>query len=144
MKTKVLKARVDSAGHLRFPGRKEAAECLACGGIVAFPTETVYGLGANAAMPSAVGRLRELKKRREDKPFTLHITSRGDLDKYVEKVPAKAERLIRRFWPGPLTIVFPTADGKGQGIRLPADKIAVKIIRLADVPVVVPSANVSN
>lgn len=144
MKTKILKAKVDSAGRLRFPGRNEAAECLASGGIVAFPTETVYGLGANAAMPSALSRLRELKKRPENKPFTLHISSPDDLGKYVEKIPGRAERLMRRFWPGPLTIVFPTADGKGLGVRLPADKVAVKIIRLSDVPVVAPSANVSD
>lgn len=143
MKTKVVKAKVDSIGRLRFPDRNEAAECLASGGIVAFPTETVYGLGANSAIPSAVRRLYKLKKRPEGKPFSLHIASRDDLEEHVDTVPPRARRLIRRFWPGPLTIVFPTGGGRGLGVRLPANRIAVEIIRLSGVEVVAPSANVS-
>lgn len=143
METKIVKAGVDSMSQLRFPDCHEAAECLASGGIVAFPTETVYGLGANAAMQSAVDRLCELKKRSENKPFTLHMASGDDIGKHVKVIPEKAERLMRRFWPGPLTIVFPTEDGSGLGVRVPSNEVAVELIKLAGVPVVAPSANVS-
>jgi protein-tyrosine-phosphatase len=67
----------------------------------------------------------------------------ADLGKYVRVIPGRAKRLMRRFWPGPITIVFPTDDGKGMGVRLPANPIAMELIRLAGVPVVAPSANLS-
>lgn len=143
MITRVFKAATDASGNLDFPDCAEAADCLASGGIVAFPTETVYGLGANADNEPAIARLCELKQRPHGKPFTIHLSSRNDLARYVQTVPRKAERLMKRFWPGPLTIVFETGDGKGTGVRLPANKIATSLIRAAGVPVVAPSANVS-
>jgi tRNA threonylcarbamoyl adenosine modification protein (Sua5/YciO/YrdC/YwlC family) len=143
MNTRVFKARVDDRGRLHFPERDEAAACLARGGIVAFPTETVYGLGANMAIPSALDRLCALKQRPPDKPFSLHVASREDLYRYVKAVPGRAVRLMHRFWPGPVTLVLPTNDGKALGVRFPANQVAVELIRLAGVPVVAPSANVS-
>jgi L-threonylcarbamoyladenylate synthase len=143
METRILKAEIDDSGLLRFPGKEEAAECLARGGIVAFPTETVYGLGANMDMRSAVDRLYELKDRPKEKAFSLHIASVEDLGRHVRVIPGRARRLMRRFWPGPITIVFPTDDGKGLGVRFPASQVAVELIRLAGVPVVAPSANLS-
>ncbi len=143
MKTKIVKVEVDSDGRLDFPELEDVAGCLSSGGIVAFPTETVYGLGVNAAMPEAVDRLRRLKNRPDEKPFTIHIASREAMNEHVAVVPARAERLIRRFWPGPLTLILPDGAGGRAGLRWPANKIAERIIETAGVPVAAPSANVS-
>jgi tRNA threonylcarbamoyl adenosine modification protein (Sua5/YciO/YrdC/YwlC family) len=139
MKTEVLK--LPPEGYDAALLEKPAA-VLRAGGLVAFPTETVYGIGANPAMPGAVDRLLQVRGSPAEKHLTLHIADIHDVEKHVAgPVPPIARRLMKRFWPGPLTLVLPTPDGRGIGLRLPANRIAVDLIARAGVPVVVPSAN---
>jgi L-threonylcarbamoyladenylate synthase len=119
----------------------QAAAVLRSGGLVAFPTETVYGLGADATNPKAIERLNQLKGRPPEKPYSLHIYSTSQLREFVTSVPPLAAKLMERFWPGPLTIVIPGADGKSVGFRLPDHPIAHAFLKACDVPVVAPSAN---
>lgn len=119
----------------------DAAKILADGGLVAFPTETVYGLGANAHKPEAVHALMEVKDRPEGKHLSLHLADRAEVAELVDEVPAVARTLMDLYWPGPLTIVFPGNAGEGIGVRLPANAIARELIRRSGVPVVAPSAN---
>ena len=118
----------------------EPAGILSRGGLVAFPTETVYGLGANAHDPDAVHRLRQIKGRPADKPLTLHLADPDDVPRFVEEIPRAAEVLMDRYWPGPLTIVFPGNAGQGIGVRVPASEVARELIRQVGA-VVAPSAN---
>ncbi len=137
--TKTLVTGGDGVGS---PAVREAAEILAGGGLVAFPTETVYGIGANAADPGAMERLRTLKDRPADKPFSVHIADPDGLEGLVNPVPVVARKLMDRFWPGPMTIVFGRADD-AVGVRLPDHEIARAFIRACGVPVVAPSANLA-
>jgi len=116
-----------------------ALDILAAGGLVAFPTETVYGVGAAHGSEKALERLRSLKGRPDD-PFTLHIATREQLDAAEVTVSDLARRLIMRFWPGPLTLVLPTTDDGTLGLRLPANPLATDLIRQSG-PLWVPSAN---
>lgn len=120
---------------------EEPAGILRRGGLVAFPTETVYGLGANALDPDAVHRLRQVKQRPPEKPLTLHLSSAEDVPRHVERVPRSARVLMERYWPGPLTIIFPGNAGQGVGVRVPASEVARELIRQVGAPVVAPSAN---
>jgi len=119
----------------------EAAQILRGGGLVAFPTETVYGLGADATNPAAIERLNRVKGRSPDKPYSLHIHAPDQVGAFVPSVPPLAATLMARFWPGPLTIVLPGADGKTVGFRLPDHPIARAFLKACGVPVVAPSAN---
>jgi tRNA threonylcarbamoyl adenosine modification protein (Sua5/YciO/YrdC/YwlC family) len=120
------------------------ADVLRAGGVVAFPTETVYGVGANPALPGTVERLLQLRGSPSDKHVTLHIARPDDLARHLPgPIPPTARRLIKRFWPGPLTIVFPTPDGRGMGIRCPAHRIAADLIARVGAPLAAPSANLS-
>ena len=109
---------------------------------MAFPTETVYGIGADADAPDAIQRLRELKARPPGKPFSIHIADGRTLRKHVRRVPAVARKLTRKFWPGPLTIVFGRNED-AVGVRFPAHDVATAFIRAAGVSVVAPSANLA-
>ncbi len=121
---------------------QQAARILASGGLVAFPTETVYGIGANAHDSAAIRRLRAVKQRPPDKPFSVHIAAKEELAKHVGQVPIAGRKLVDAFWPGPLTILFGRmADA--VGVRFPAHEIAIAFIRACGVPVVAPSANLS-
>ena len=121
-----------------------AVEALEKGGLVGIPTETVYGIAVNLEDPGARRRLLEARRSPEGKPITVHIGERDDLRKVVSgPVPPSARRLIQKFWPGPLTIVFPSADGAGVGVRYPRHKVACEILRRARVRVGAPSANLS-
>lgn len=128
------------------------AKALREGKIVAFPTETVYGLGANALNPSAVKRIFELKKRPPNNPLIIHIADRDDIKILVEDIPPLAEKLIDAFFPGPLALVLkkseivpPEVTGGGDtvAVRMPDNRIALFLIKNARVPVVAPSANLS-
>ena len=121
-----------------------AAQLLKQGALVAFPTETVYGLGADAANPRAIEALNRVKGRPPEKPYSLHLASPEQMRACVTTIPPVAERLIKRFWPGPLTIVLPSNDGKTVGFRLPAHPIAQAFLRACGRPVAAPSANRSN
>ena len=127
-----------------------AAAVLRAGGLVAFPTETVYGLGADALDPAAVGRIYEAKGRPAFNPIIVHVASIEHARRLARHWPAHATRLAQRFWPGPLTLVVPkdtvvpdivTAGLDAVGIRVPAHPVALALIRAADLPVAAPSAN---
>lgn len=128
------------------------AEILKNGGTVTFPTETVYGLGANALDESAVKKIFEAKGRPSDNPLIIHIAKADDINELVRDLPQKAEKLISEFWPGPLTLIFKkssivpkivTGGLDTVAIRMPAHPIANLLIELAKVPVAAPSANIS-
>jgi len=129
---------------------EKAARILQEGGLVAFPTETVYGLGADGLNPRAVARIFAAKGRPQDNPLILHVAEHHDLDELVEAVPAEARLLIARFWPGPLTLVLPkkshippevTAGLATVAVRMPDHPAALALIKMAGVPVAAPSAN---
>ncbi|MGI6704664.1 MAG: L-threonylcarbamoyladenylate synthase [Clostridia bacterium] len=131
---------------------KRAGALIRDGGLVAFPTETVYGLGANGLDADAVGRIFEAKGRPPDNPLILHISCAGELDRLVKEVPQRALTLMDRFWPGPLTLIFKksylvpetvTAGLDTVAIRMPSHPIAMNLIKYAGVPVAAPSANIS-
>jgi L-threonylcarbamoyladenylate synthase len=131
---------------------KEAAGVIKEGGLVAFPTETVYGVGANALNEEAVKKLFEIKKRPPDKPLSLLIGRKEDLGQYVEELPEVARALIEVFWPGPLTVVLKASslipgimknENNTVGIRLPDCRVAREIVRVSGVPLACPSANLS-
>ncbi len=128
----------------------EAAVILRNGGTVAFPTETVYGLGANALDPRAVARIFEIKQRPRFDPLIVHVSSVAQGQQVVRVWPDTARELVRRFWPGPLTLVLPKADAIPDivtaglptvALRMPAHPLALALIAEAGVPVAAPSAN---
>ena len=119
----------------------EAARIVRRGGLVAFPTETVYGLAADATNPDAIDRLNRVKGRPPDKPYSLHLHSVSQVSDVVPEVSPLARRLMERFWPGPLTIVIPYKGQKTVGMRVPNHPIARAFLKACDVPVVAPSAN---
>ena len=129
---------------------KQAAEVIQGRGLVAFPTETVYGLGANVLDPESVTKIFEAKKRPLDDPLIVHISDIEDLYKLADKIPEKAEKLVKRFWPGPLTLVLEkkeivpdlvTTGLDTVAIRMPSSAIARKFIDASGVPIAAPSAN---
>lgn len=119
----------------------EAAAVIRRGGLVAFPTETVYGLAADATNPTAIERLNQVKGRPPEKPYSLHLHSAAQVHAFVATIPPLAVKLMERFWPGPLTIVMPAKDGKTVGFRLPSHPVASAFLKACGVPVVAPSAN---
>ena len=137
------------------PGIKKiraAAGIIRKGGLVAFPTETVYGLGADALNPNAVLKLFEAKKRPLDNPPIIHVADAGDVYRLAEQVPPKADKLMRTFWPGPLTLVFkrstsvPDVTVAGLStiaVRMPQHPVALALIRESQRPIAAPSANLA-
>lgn len=121
----------------------EAADIVKKGGLVVFPTETVYGIAANLLDDKAITKLYEVKNRSRSKPFTVHISDIKMIEKMGCKVIGRAKALIDRFWPGPLTIILKSENGKTIGFRMPANRIALEFIKAAGVPIVAPSANLS-
>ncbi|MFH1202510.1 MAG: L-threonylcarbamoyladenylate synthase [Candidatus Omnitrophota bacterium] len=122
---------------------KEVALVLKNGGIACLPTETVYGLAANLLDERAIKRLRQIKKRPADKPFTIHIAQIDKVEELTVDIKPAAYRLIKKFWPGPLTVILKAKDGFNIGLRMPRNRIALAVILEADVPLVMPSANIS-
>ena len=120
---------------------REAAQLLERGGLVVFPTETVYGIAANLLKTSAVERLKKIKERPEAKQFSIHIPERSDIDKYAIHVVPRAYRIAMRFWPGPLTIVLSAPQAKSVGLRMPKNDVALRLLHCCDFPVIAPSAN---
>ena len=119
-----------------------AATLLRDGGLVAFPTETVYGIGANFLNENTIKRLYEIKKRPGNKPLTIHISSVDTIKDMGCEITPLAEELIKTFWPGPLTLVLKSKSGK-TGFRMPKNNIAKDLISKSRVPIVAPSANIS-
>jgi L-threonylcarbamoyladenylate synthase len=129
-----------------------AADLIKRGGLVAFPTETVYGLGADALNRKAVSDLFKAKKRPLDNPPIVHISALQDIRKLVKKIPRKAEKLMKEFWPGPLTLIFehseivPDVTVAGLdtvAIRMPKHNVALALIKESRCPIAAPSANLA-
>lgn len=127
-----------------------AAAILRAGGLVAFPTETVYGLGANALDVRAVARIFDVKGRPRFDPLIVHVPDRAHAEALVTGFPPPAQQLADRFWPGPLTLVLPktevvpdlvTAGGSTVAIRVPDHPLALALLRASGVPIAAPSAN---
>ena len=131
---------------------EKAAEILKCGGIVAIPTETVYGLAANTFDETAIKKIFLAKGRPNDNPLIVHICDIKNIHEVVSEFPEKAQKLAKKFWPGPLTMILPknnavpssvTAGMDSVAVRFPKNKIALEIIEKSGTPLVAPSANLS-
>lgn len=129
---------------------EEAVQTLRTGNLVAFPTETVYGLGANATDPAAVRKIFELKGRPADHPVIVHLDDPRYLHRWVSEIPECAQKLAEEFWPGPLTLIYPKADNVsdlvtgGQtsiGIRVPSHPMAQQLLNAFGGGIAAPSAN---
>ena len=127
-----------------YPQLQEATKLLRENEAVAFPTETVYGLGANAMDDEAIAKIFEAKGRPSDNPLIVHIGTKSQLDGIVKEIPPVAEKLMAHFWPGPLTIILPRKEGISEkvtaglntvGVRMPDHPIALALIEEANVPV---------
>ncbi len=140
MRTRILRADPERPDPLII---REAAGVLRRGWLVAFPTETVYGLGANLQDPQAIQELYLVKQRPFEKKVTLHVADLESVRSQQVMVSDLAEKLMRRFWPGPLTLVLSRPDGSTLGFRMPRHPVALELIRQAQVPVVATSANLS-
>jgi len=149
METKIIK--IDSS-NIDVSELKKAAEILREGGLVAFPTETVYGLGANVLDGQAVENIFKAKGRPSDNPLIVHIASTDQVDNLVAEKTELFDILARHFWPGPLTLIMSkssvvprqvTGGLDTVGIRFPSHPVARKLIELAGIPVAAPSANTS-
>ncbi|MBU5590307.1 threonylcarbamoyl-AMP synthase [Clostridium sp. MSJ-4] len=130
---------------------EEAAKVIRDGGLVAFPTETVYGLGANALEEEAVKNIFKVKGRPQDNPLIIHVADYR-IEEYVKDIPEVAQRVMTEFWPGPITLVLNKSDKVPDitsagldtiGVRMPSDKIARELIMKSGVPIAAPSANIS-
>jgi L-threonylcarbamoyladenylate synthase len=132
------------------PGIRKAAEILRAGGLVAFPTETVYGLGADASNAAAVARLYAIKGRPAEHPVIVHFASAAMAFTWARELPAAAQALAARFWPGPLTLIlkrsalagdFVTGGQDGVGLRVPSHPVALELLREFSKGIAAPSAN---
>ncbi len=128
-----------------------AGQMIKRGEIVAFPTETVYGLGANAFNVNACKKIYLAKERPADKPLTLHVAN-FEMIEQIAEISTAAEKLIEKFLPGPLTVILPkknivpdfvTCNSKSVGVRFPNNAVAQELIKIAGVPIAAPSANIS-
>ena len=149
MDTKVVKIDKEQIDDEKL---MEAAEILRAGGLVAFPTETVYGLGANALNEEAAKKIYAAKGRPSDNPLIAHISKPEELAPLVKEVPEAGKKLMEAYWPGPLTMIFPKSDIVPYGttggldtvaIRMPDHPVALELIRRSGVPIAAPSANTS-
>ena len=149
METKIFKM---NDKKIDFSIIKIASEVIKNGGLVAFPTETVYGLGANALDKYAVNKIFIAKGRPNDNPMIVHVSSKKQVSELVKEVPLNAKKLMNKFWPGPLTIILEknnlvpvevTAGLSTIAIRMPDNRIALELIKEAKVPIAAPSANSS-
>ncbi len=140
------------ARHVSASDIKKAADVLESGGVVAFPTETSYGLGAVADNEAALKRIYEIKKRPADKPLLVIVDTTDRITELAEEIPREAEILMQRFWPGPLTILFPARKGLAWplhcgtgriGIRISDNPYAGALCSMLGRPVTATSANLS-
>ena len=122
---------------------KVAADALLCGKIVAFPTETVYGLGVRSDNSAAIDNLYSVKQRSRDKKLSIMIAKAEEVSKYVKQIPLMAEKLISAFWPGPLTIILELDDKSTVGLRNPDNRVIRDLINAVEIPIASTSANIS-
>ncbi|MDD7305575.1 MAG: L-threonylcarbamoyladenylate synthase [Peptoniphilaceae bacterium] len=149
MDTKILTVNTDNIDEEKL---KEASSYIKNGDLVVFPTETVYGLGADGLNGKACEKIFKAKNRPIDNPLILHISQINQLDRLVSEIPEEAKLLAKNLWPGPLTMIFKksklipdvvTATGDTVAIRMPKDPIARRFIDFCDTPIAAPSANIS-
>ena len=140
------------AEHLNMEAIQKAGKILKEGGLVAFPTETVYGLGGNALDSAASMKIYAAKGRPSDNPLIVHIADLKDLARITTEIPEGAQILAKKYWPGPLTMILPKADVVPKettggldsvAVRFPSDRIAQELIKAAGGFVAAPSANTS-
>ncbi|MBP2243360.1 L-threonylcarbamoyladenylate synthase [Cytobacillus eiseniae] len=134
-----------------YPHISQAADLLKENEVVAFPTETVYGLGGNALNDEAVAKIFAAKGRPSDNPLIIHIADMNQLEEFVEEIPEKAEQLMEKLWPGPLTLIFKKKEGilshmatpelSTVAVRMPDHPVALALIKEAGLPIAAPSAN---
>ncbi len=138
--------------HPQTNALKEAARIIIGGGVIAFPTDTTYGLGANPFNDGAVERIFELKGRQAEKPILILIDHPQQLKELVQGISHSAQELMDKFWPGPLTLIFSASHSLREhviarsgkiGVRLPDSQIARRLVQEAGVPVTATSANIS-
>ncbi len=150
MPTEVMRVSADDLNQAAF---QRAKAVLAVDGLVAFPTETVYGLGANAFSAAAVARIFTAKGRPANNPLIVHVADVAGVERVATEWPANAARLAERFWPGPLTLVLPkraevpdavTGGGPTVAVRVPAHPVALALLRTSGLPLAAPSANRSS
>ncbi len=141
----MISTRIIKIDPLRIPEKElaEAADILSSGGLVITPTETVYGIAADMLKEKTIERLFAIKERPKDKPFSLHIDKKESVEKFASAIPVSAYKLIDKFWPGPLTLILKAKDKGTIGVRMPDHEVALRLISLAEVPIVCPSANIS-
>lgn len=135
------------------PQLEKAAKELQKNEVVAFPTETVYGLGANATSDEAVAKIFKAKGRPSDNPLIVHIADTAQLHSFIHSIPKKAQILMDAFWPGPLTIIFKHKEGSLSSlvtaglstvaVRMPSHPVALQLLKEANLPIAAPSANLS-
>ncbi|MCK5259645.1 MAG: threonylcarbamoyl-AMP synthase [Candidatus Omnitrophica bacterium] len=140
MKTEIIKL------DPQYPDLKQIAYCakvIRKGGLVVFPTETVYGIAADLSNPQAMKRLREVKRRTQDKPFAILISQIGLISNYTSTTDSRLFKLIHAFWPGPLTVVVPSKEeGSTIGVRMPDHPIALRLVQDSQCTIAAPSANI--
>ena len=141
--------------NLQYPEKAvlaHAADVIRGGGIIVYPTETLYGIGADASNPAAILRVFKLKKRKDDKPVLVIINYRASLEPLVRRISESADQLIEKFWPGPLTMVFDatfrvpdelTQGGGKIGVRIPSSELCLQLLKECGSPITSTSANVS-
>lgn len=140
MTTRVIKINPGAADTAAI---NEAAASVEAGGLVVFPTETVYGIACNLLSGQALERLKRIKDRPQDKNFSIHIGDKTDIEKYAVGLVPRAYKMVERFWPGPLTMVLAAPHGKSVGLRMPDNDVALRLLNRCDFPVVAPSANLA-
>lgn len=147
--TKILKINRE---NIDINGLKEAGNVISSGGLVAFPTETVYGLGADAFNEDAIKKIYVAKKRPSDNPLIVHFADISELEGVVKEITDDAKKLLDKFSPGPLTVILKKSDKVSYevtagletvAIRIPSDEIARELIRQSKTPIAAPSANLS-
>ena len=141
MKTPVIKV------HPQYPELDKIAHCAKIvrkGGLVIFPTETVYGIAADYNNPQAIERLRHIKHRDASKPFSVLISQKGLVSNYTSVIDPAVYKLVDEYWPGPLTVIVPTKDGHGSiGIRMPLNIVSLHLVQECQCTVAAPSANIA-
>jgi len=152
MKTVIQKIDQENRGEKEYQGLDHAAWIIRRGGLVAFPTETVYGLGADGLNGEAAKKIYAAKGRPSDNPLILHIADMEDLERITKEIPEKARILAKAFWPGPLTMIFYKADCVPSGttggldtvaVRMPKHPVALELIQRSGTAIAAPSANSS-
>lgn len=153
MQTKIWTVDKNVDNLITYPQIKEAAQKLKQNEVIAFPTETVYGLGGNAESDEAVLKIFEAKGRPVDNPLIIHIANREQIHSFIKEIPEQASRLMDAFWPGPLTIILErkagslsdkaTAGLATVAVRMPNHPVALALIEEAGLPIAAPSANLS-